>query len=162
MTDVSAGSSTGNDVPDMNSDKMTHKEEEVEDMDIQSILSENEVLKVQNETMKAKLLEANMMANKYLAEIDKLKEQLDHLTTPPLFIATVMEVEDDMVLLRQHGNNQEVMTRMPPGMEGQIEPGMRVSINAAFSIISSISGTTPRLVSSSPASCRLIDSTSMR
>jgi hypothetical protein len=50
-----------------------------------------------------------------------------------------MEVEDDMVLLRQHGNNQEVMTRMPPGMEGTIEPGMRVSINAAFSIISTIS-----------------------
>src|SRR6056297_724743 len=114
MTDVSAGSSTGNNVPDMNSDKLTQKAEEVEDMDVQSILNENEVLKVQNETMKAKLLEANMMANKYLTEIDKLKEQLDHLTTPPLFIATVMEVEDDMVLLRQHGNNQEVMTKMPP------------------------------------------------
>lgn len=139
MTDVSAGSSTGNNVPDMNSDKLTQKAEEVEDMDVQSILNENEVLKVQNETMKAKLLEANMMANKYLTEIDKLKEQLDHLTTPPLFIATVMEVEDDMVLLRQHGNNQEVMTKMPPGMEGTIEPGMRVSINAAFSIISTIS-----------------------
>ncbi|NPE27642.1 proteasome-activating nucleotidase [Methanococcoides sp. SA1] len=139
MSDVSAGSTTGNKFSDMDSNGEEHKTDEIHEVDIQKVISENDLLKVQNETMKAKLLETNMMVNKYLSEMDQLKDQLDHLTTPPLFIASVMEVEDGMALLRQHGNNQEVMTRIPIEMEGTIEPGMRVSINAAFAIIAIIS-----------------------
>nr|WP_048063683.1 proteasome-activating nucleotidase [Methanococcoides burtonii] len=123
----------------MDSNGEEHNTDEIQEVDIQKVISENDLLKVQNETMKAKLLETSMMVNKYLSEMDQLKDQLDHLTTPPLFIASVMEVEDDMALLRQHGNNQEVMTRIPPEMEGTIGPGMRVSINAAFAIIAIIS-----------------------
>jgi proteasome regulatory subunit len=79
-----------------------------------------------------------MMNNSYMEEISKLKKQIEHLTTPPLFIASIMEIEDDMVLIRQHGNNQEVMTRIPPAFYRKLEPGMRVSVNGAFSIISII------------------------
>ncbi|NPE30717.1 proteasome-activating nucleotidase [Methanococcoides sp. SA1] len=123
----------------MDSNGGDHNTDEMQEMDIKEVISENEVLKVQNEAMKAKLLESNMMVNKCMSEMDQLKDQLDHLTTPPLFIASVMEVEDGMALLRQHGNNQEVMTMVPPEMEGTLEPGMRVSINAAFAIIDIIS-----------------------
>ncbi|ABE53157.1 proteasome-activating nucleotidase [Methanococcoides burtonii] len=139
MSDVSAGSTTEKKFSDMDSNGEEHNTDEIQEVDIQKVISENDLLKVQNETMKAKLLETSMMVNKYLSEMDQLKDQLDHLTTPPLFIASVMEVEDDMALLRQHGNNQEVMTRIPPEMEGTIGPGMRVSINAAFAIIAIIS-----------------------
>nr|WP_250869084.1 proteasome-activating nucleotidase [Methanococcoides seepicolus] len=123
----------------MDSNGGDHNTDEMQEMDIKEVISENEVLKVQNETMKAKLLESNMMVNKCMSEMDQLKDQLDHLTTPPLFIASVMEVEDSMALLRQHGNNQEVMTMIPSEMERTLEPGMRVSINAAFAIIDIIS-----------------------
>ncbi len=104
-------------------------------------LLENEVetLRIQNEVMKAKFLEASMVANNYLQEATDLKEQLDKLTNPPLFIASVLEVEDDLALIRQHGNNQEVMTQIPPEFDGKVEAGMRVCVNAAFSIISVIS-----------------------
>ena len=104
-------------------------------------LLENEVetLRIQNEAMRAKLLEASMVANNYLQEANNLKEQLEKLTNPPLFIASVLEVEDDLALIRQHGNNQEVMTQIPPEFEGEVEAGMRVCVNAAFSIISVIS-----------------------
>ncbi|RSD33903.1 MAG: proteasome regulatory subunit [Methanohalophilus sp.] len=88
------------------------------------------------DTMRAKLLEANMLANNYLEEMEKLKEQLERITSPPLFIATVVETEDDMALIRQHGNNQEVVTQIPAEFKDEIEPGVRVSINAAFSIVS--------------------------
>jgi proteasome regulatory subunit len=47
-----------------------------------------------------------------------------------------METEDDMALIRQHGNNQEVVTQIPAEFKDEIEPGVRVSINAAFSIVS--------------------------
>jgi len=107
--------------------------------DVRSLLNEIEMLRVHNETMKAKLLEASMMATNYLQDMNKLKEQVEKLTTPPLFIASVLEVNEDMALLRQHGNNQEVITQIPPEFEGEIEAGMRVCVNGAFSIISVIS-----------------------
>ncbi|WP_462272591.1 proteasome-activating nucleotidase [Methanohalophilus sp.] len=106
------------------------------DSEIESLKKENEELRVQSESMRAKLLEANMLANNYLEEMEKLKEQLERITSPPLFIATVMETEDDMALIRQHGNNQEVATQIPAEFKDEIEPGVRVSINAAFSIVS--------------------------
>ncbi|ADE35979.1 proteasome-activating nucleotidase [Methanohalophilus mahii] len=106
------------------------------DSEIESLKKENEELRVQSESMRAKLLEANMLANNYLEEMEKLKEQLERITSPPLFIATVMETEDDMALIRQHGNNQEVVTQIPAEFRDEIEPGVRVSINAAFSIVS--------------------------
>ncbi|MDR6223677.1 proteasome-activating nucleotidase [Methanococcoides alaskense] len=139
MAEVSEGSTAGNKSTEMDSNSDDHNTDEMQKMDIKEVISENEVLKVQNETMKAKLLESNIMVNKCMSEMDQLKDQLDHLTTPPLFIASVMEVEDSMALLRQHGNNQEVMTMIPSELEGNLEPGMRVSINAAFAIIDIIS-----------------------
>ncbi|WP_406659781.1 proteasome-activating nucleotidase [Methanolobus sp. ZRKC3] len=113
--------------------------EEAAQEDAESLRREIELLKVNNENMKAKLLEASMLANSYLEETNKLKKQIEQLTRPPLFIATVMEVEDGTALIRQHGNNQEVVTRVPPQLHGEIQAGMRVCVNAAFSIISTIS-----------------------
>lgn len=110
-----------------------------EKKDVDSLLREIELLKMNNESMRAKTLEASMLANSYLEEANKLKKQIEQLTRPPLFIASVMEVENDMAVIRQHGNNQEVVTRIPPHFHGEIQPGMRVCVNAAFSIISIIS-----------------------
>ncbi|HML26797.1 MAG TPA: peptidase, partial [Methanomethylovorans sp.] len=74
--------------------------ENLDKEDLRSLLNEIEVLKVNNENMRAKLLEASMMNNSYIEEISKLKKQVEHLTTPPLFIASVMEIEDNMILIR--------------------------------------------------------------
>ncbi|AFV24648.1 Proteasome-activating nucleotidase [Methanolobus psychrophilus R15] len=113
--------------------------DDVNKKDVESLLQEIEILKVNNENMRAKLLEASMMANTYLDESSKLKKQIEQLTRPPLFIASVMEVEKDMALIRQHGNNQEVVTKIPTHFQGEIQAGMRVCVNAAFSIVSIIS-----------------------
>ncbi len=109
-----------------------------DDADIRSLHRELEELRIKNESMRAKIIEANMLANNYLEDINKLKDQLDRVTSPPLFIATVMEVEGDMALIKQHGNNQEVMTIIPPELDVTVEAGMRVCMNAAFSIVSVI------------------------
>ncbi|WP_406671118.1 proteasome-activating nucleotidase [Methanolobus sp. ZRKC4] len=126
---------------DTNGSKMKAQIESdsLEKKDVDSLLQEIEVLKVSNENMRAKLLEASMLANSYLEEANKLKKQIEQLTRPPLFIASVMEVENDMAVIRQHGNNQEVVTKIPANFHGEIQPGMRVCVNAAFSIISIIS-----------------------
>ncbi|MCK5216939.1 MAG: proteasome-activating nucleotidase, partial [Methanosarcinales archaeon] len=67
------------------------------------------------------------------------KEQVQQLKTPPLFIATVVEIIDDMVLLRQHGSNQEVITPIPDELIGEIETSRRVAVNNGFVIISLLS-----------------------
>ncbi|WP_342305887.1 proteasome-activating nucleotidase [Methanolobus sp. ZRKC5] len=124
---------------DTNGSKMKAQIESdsLEEKSVESLLHEIEILKVNNENMRAKLLEASMLANNYLEETNKFKRQIEQLTTPPLFIATVMEIDSGQALIRQHGNNQEVVTRVPANLN--IEPGMRVCVNAAFSIISIIS-----------------------
>jgi proteasome regulatory subunit len=44
-----------------------------------------------------------------------------------------------MVLLRQHGSNQEVITQIPDELIGEIETGRRVAVNNGFVIISLLS-----------------------
>jgi len=53
----------------------------------------------------------------------------------PLFMATVMEVAEDYVLLRQHGNNQEFITAAPPELMSKLEPNTRVAINNSLTIV---------------------------
>jgi proteasome regulatory subunit len=113
-----------------------------EKTDLDILMREIGELKLRNESLKAKLLESNMLASGYLEEISKLREQLDRVTSPPLFIATVMEIEGNMAMLRQHGNNQEVMTTIPPELAHKLEIGSRISINAAFSIVDILSKST--------------------
>ncbi len=75
--------------------------------DVKSLLTEIEIMRVQNENMKARLLEASVATGRHLQEINKLKAHLEQLTEPPLFIATILEVNGgEIVLIRQHGNNQ--------------------------------------------------------
>jgi proteasome regulatory subunit len=105
--------------------------------DIRSLLDEIEVLKVQNEELRSKLLDVTLENNNYLQTIQKFQEQLEYLRRPPLFIASVIELTDDMVMLRQHGNNQEVLTYRPRDME--IEIGSRVAVNNNLSIIKVLS-----------------------
>ncbi|QLC50602.1 proteasome-activating nucleotidase [Methanolobus zinderi] len=136
MSNSSAESPVDTENPNMGTNI---ESEDSENKDVDSLLKEIEVLKVNNENMRAKLLESSMLANSYLEEANKLKKQIEQLTRPPLFIASVMEVEDDMAVIRQHGNNQEVVTKIPANFQGEIQPGMRVCVNAAFSIISIIS-----------------------
>lgn len=136
MSDVSAESPIETISPNA---KSSADSVSVDHKNVHLLENEVETLRIQNEAMRAKLLEASMVANNYLQEANNLKEQLEKLTNPPLFIASVLEVEDDLALIRQHGNNQEVLTQIPPEFEDGVEAGMRVCVNAAFSIISVIS-----------------------
>ncbi|HJH31548.1 MAG TPA: AAA family ATPase [Methanosarcinaceae archaeon] len=139
MSDVSAESPIETVSPNT---KSRANIESIEHKNISVMENEIKTLRIQNEAMKAKLLEVSMIANNYVEDINNLKEQINKLTTTPLFIASVLEVENDMALIRQHGNNQEVMTQIPPEFNGEVESGMRVCVNAAFSIISVITRAT--------------------
>ena len=108
---------------------------DTQDDDIQSLIKKIEQLDEQNDQLQKRLLDAAVANSNYLQTIQKLKEQVNQLKLPPLFIASVMEVVSDMALLRQHGSNQEVITRIPPEMTDELEAGMRVAVNNGFVIV---------------------------
>jgi len=108
---------------------------ETQDDDIESLIKKIEQLDEQNDQLQKRLLDAAVANSNYLQTIQKLKEQVNQLKLPPLFIASVMEIINDMALLRQHGSNQEVITRAPPEMADELEAGMRVAVNNNFVIV---------------------------
>ena len=109
--------------------------QDTQDNDIQSLIKKIEQLDEQNDQLQKRLLDAAVANSNYLQTIQKLKEQVNQLKLPPLFIASVMEVVGDMGLLRQHGSNQEVITRIPPELADELEAGMRVAVNNGFVIV---------------------------
>ncbi|WP_255195149.1 proteasome-activating nucleotidase Pan2 [Halorarius litoreus] len=68
-------------------------------------------------------------------EVDTLQRENEALKTSSLYIATVEEVTDeDGVVLKQHGNNQEVLTDVSPRLGDKLEAGDRVAINDSFAV----------------------------
>ena len=108
---------------------------DTQDDDVQSLNKKIEQLDEQNDQLQKRLLDAAVANSNYLQTIQKLKEQVNQLKLPPLFIASIMEVINDMALLRQHGSNQEVITRIPPEMADELKAGMRVAVNNNFVIV---------------------------
>jgi len=101
-----------------------------------------EKLRNENERVRDKLLDANAEKNKYQQKIERLKHENEKLKQSPLFIATVQEVTDEGVVVRQHGNNQEALTEVTDDMREDIEPGDRVAVNNSLSIVKTLSNST--------------------
>ena len=67
-------------------------------------------------------------------EVDQLQRENDALKTSSLYLATVEEVGDGEVVLKQHGNNQEVLTDVGGRLGDSLEAGDRVAINDSFAV----------------------------
>ncbi|WP_231185513.1 proteasome-activating nucleotidase [Haladaptatus sp. DYF46] len=67
-------------------------------------------------------------------EVDKLQRENEMLKTTSLYVATVEDVTEDGVIIKQHGNNQEVLTDMAVQLREDIEAGDRVAVNDSFTI----------------------------
>ncbi|MDS0294040.1 proteasome-activating nucleotidase Pan2 [Halogeometricum luteum] len=87
-----------------------------------------------NRELDDRLSEATDRRDDLQDEVDQLKRRNETLKTSSLYIATVEEVTDDGVVIKQHGNNQEVLTDTSPHLESQVEAGDRVAINDSFAI----------------------------
>lgn len=94
-----------------------------------------QMLKNQVKDMHSRLLEAAVLNNKYIQTVQEYQTQIEQLKKPPLFICSVVEVLGDMALLRQHGSNQEVVTKIPEDILPQIESGGRVAVTGNLSIV---------------------------
>ncbi|HNX39291.1 MAG TPA: proteasome-activating nucleotidase [Methanothrix sp.] len=103
--------------------------------DNKNLAEELETTKMEREEVRAKLFESLIANKKYLREVERLKKENAQLKRMPLFMATVVEIGPDYVLLRQHGNNQEFITTVPPELMESIQPNSRVGINNSLTIV---------------------------
>lgn len=99
------------------------------------LADELETTKVEREEVRAKLFESLIANKKYLREVERLKKEIALLKRMPLFLATVVEVGEDYVLLRQHGNNQEFITTASEELMERLQPNTRVAINNSLTIV---------------------------
>ena len=56
-------------------------------------------------------------------EVDKLERENETLKASSLYVATAEEIMDDDVVVKQHGNNQEVLTELPAQLREDLEAG---------------------------------------
>ncbi len=108
------------------------KDSETEIMELQDTVDE---LKNQIKDMHSRLLEAAILNNKYVQTIQEYQKQIEQLKKPPLFICSVVELFDDLALLRQHGSNQEIITKVPDEIKPGIETGARVAVTGNLAIV---------------------------
>jgi len=118
---------------DMPYDEDASKQEKIE-----SLEERLEVLESQNEEMRDKLLDANAENNKYQQKLERLTHENKKLKQSPLFVATVQELTDEGVIIKQHGNNQEALTEVTEEMREGLEPDARVAVNNSLSIVKSL------------------------
>lgn len=109
------------------------------EIEIKELRETIEMLKTQIKDMHSRLLEAAVMNNKYIQAIQDYQKQMEQLKKPPLFICSVVELFDDMALLRQHGSNQEIVTKVPDEMMKEIEAGARVAVTGNLAIVKVLS-----------------------
>jgi len=103
--------------------------------DNKSLTDELETTRMEREEVRAKLFESLIANKKYLRELERLRKENLTLKRMPLFLATVLEMGPDYVLLRQHGNNQEFITTVPEELQGDIQPNSRVAVNNSLTIV---------------------------
>jgi proteasome regulatory subunit len=92
-----------------------------------------EVLEIHDE-LSEQLKDARDRRRQLREEVDQLERENETLKTTSLYVATVEELSDEGVVVKQHGNNQEVLTEVTDEMADRLEAGDRVAVNDSFSV----------------------------
>jgi len=87
-----------------------------------------------NDELATQLEEARERQADLTDEVDRLERENETLKTSSLYVATAEELTEDGVIVKQHGNNQEVLTQVSPSIREDLEAGGRVAINDSFSV----------------------------
>ena len=96
-----------------------------------------------NDELDEQLAIAEDRREEFQEEVDQLERENGALKTSSLYVATVEEVTDNEgVVVKQHGTNQEILTEVAPRLREELEAGDRVAVNDSFSIQTTLSAET--------------------
>lgn len=91
--------------------------------------------------LNAKILKLNQIIEDQKCKINEFKIQLEELTKPPYFIGTITEIINNNLIVKMHGNNQEIMTSYNKNIKDKVNIGSRVLLNGAYNLIDIIDQT---------------------
>lgn len=92
-----------------------------------------DILEVHNQ-LQEQLETADDRKQELQQKTDRLERENEKLKTTSLYVATVEEITNGEAIVRQHGNNQEILTSVSDRLAQEIEPGDRVTVNDSFTI----------------------------
>jgi proteasome regulatory subunit len=95
-----------------------------------------------HEQLQAELSSAESSNEELLDRVDQLKRTNATLKMSSLYVASIEDIVDDGVIVKQHGNNQEVLTDVSPRLRERVEPGMRVAVDDSFTVQTMLSNET--------------------
>ncbi|MFT4957510.1 MAG: proteasome regulatory subunit [Halobacteriales archaeon] len=103
----------------------------------------NEIVDVHDQ-LATQLEDADRRREQLKAKVDRLERENETLKQSSLYIATVEEVDEENaeVVVKQHGNNQEVLSDLSARMQTEVEAGDRVAVNDSFAIQTVLSNET--------------------
>ncbi|MFP9060812.1 proteasome-activating nucleotidase Pan2 [Natrialbaceae archaeon A-chndr2] len=87
-----------------------------------------------NEQLATQLEAARERQSSLKAEADRTQRENETLKSSSLYLATVEDLMENEVIVKQHGNNQEVLTEVSPQFADRLDPGDRVAVNDSFGI----------------------------
>ena len=87
-----------------------------------------------NRELDDRLADARGRRDELTEDVDRLKRRNEALKTSSLYVATVEELVDGEAVIRQHGNNQEVLTDVEQSLAERVEAGDRVAVDDSFSV----------------------------
>ncbi|ELY70753.1 AAA family ATPase, partial [Natronobacterium gregoryi] len=107
-----------------------------DDERLEALRSHFEDLVTVNEQLSSQLDEAEERRGHLREKVDRVERENETLKSSSLYIATVEDVMDDdgEAVVKQHGNNQEVLTELSPRVAERVEAGDRVAVNDSFAI----------------------------
>ncbi|MCU4753731.1 proteasome-activating nucleotidase [Halobacteria archaeon AArc-curdl1] len=87
-----------------------------------------------NEQLTTQLEAARERQSSLKAQADRTQRENETLKSSSLYLATVEDLMENEVIVKQHGNNQEVLTEVSPQFSDRLDPGDRVAVNDSFGI----------------------------
>ena len=87
-----------------------------------------------NDELQARIEEAEARKRQFEGRADELERENQALKTSSMYIATVEQITDDGVIIKQHGSNQEVLTESTSQIDAELDEGMRVAMDDSFTI----------------------------
>jgi proteasome regulatory subunit len=101
---------------------------------LEALFGHHRDLTAVNRELEAQLEDAKERQASLTEELDRLERENETLKTSSLYVATAEELTDEGVIVKQHGNNQEVLTEVAPSLREDLEAGDRVAINDSFNV----------------------------
>ncbi len=87
-----------------------------------------------NDALADQLEEARNRRRELRERADRVERENETLKSSSLYVATVEDLLDGEAIVKQHGNNQEVLTDVSSRLGERIDPGDRVAVDDSFGI----------------------------